>query len=282
MRRGLRWALLATIVTAALPDVSGATNCGSRSFFGRLSRVTVLALTSDQRLIRFKECTPGKVREIGTLSGLGGPDTALIGIDFRVQDGKLYGVGNGGGVYTIDPLTAQAALVSQLTETLSGTVFGVDFNPAADRLRIVSDTGQNLRHNVNAGGTTTADMALKNGDVVATGIAGAAYTNNDLDASTATTLFDIDTAMDQLSVQSPPNNGNLVATGKLTVDAAGDVGFDVYTALSNGVAVGNWGFAALSVGGTTSFYRVNLLTGKAISIGSFGVPVVDVAVPFAQ
>jgi hypothetical protein len=282
MRRGLRWALLATIVTAALPDVSGATNCGSRSFFGRLSRVTVLALTSDQRLIRFKECTPGKVRELGPITGLGSPDTALVGIDFRVQDGKLYGVGNGGGVYTIDPLTGQAALVSQLTESLDGTFFGVDFNPAADRLRIVSDTGQNLRHNVNAGGTTTLDMPLKNGDAVATGIAGAAYTNNDLDMSTATTLFDIDTAMDQISIQSPPNNGNLVATGKLTVDATGDVGFDVYTALSSGVAVGNWGFAALGVGGTTGFYRVNLLTGKAFPIGTFGSPVVDVAVPLGQ
>ena len=36
------------------------------------------------------------------MQGLSGNDTALVGIDFRVQDGKLYGVGNGGGVYTID------------------------------------------------------------------------------------------------------------------------------------------------------------------------------------
>lgn len=27
---------------------------------------------------------------------------------------------------------------------LEGTLFGVDFNPAVDRLRIISDTGQNL------------------------------------------------------------------------------------------------------------------------------------------
>jgi hypothetical protein len=35
-----------------------------------------------------------------------------IGIDFRVQDGQLYGVGNGGGVYTIDTTNAQASLVN--------------------------------------------------------------------------------------------------------------------------------------------------------------------------
>ena len=71
-----------------------------------------------------------------------------------MQDGKLYGVGNGGGVYTIDPRTAAATFVNALTVPLDGTTFGVDFNPAADRLRIISDTGQNLAHNVNAVGVT--------------------------------------------------------------------------------------------------------------------------------
>lgn len=51
-----------------------------------------------------------------------------------MQDGTLYGVDNGGGVYTIDPITGQATFVNALTVPLTGTVFGVDFNPAADRL----------------------------------------------------------------------------------------------------------------------------------------------------
>ena len=50
----------------------------------------------------------------------------------------------------------------------------------------------------------------------ALGLTGAAYTNNDLNQpSTATTLFDIDTTLDQVVIQSPPGNGILVATGKL-------------------------------------------------------------------
>ena len=63
------------------------------------------------------------------------PDAALIGVDFRVQDGELYGVGDGGGVYRIDTASAAATLVNRLTEPLVGASFGVDFNPAADRLR---------------------------------------------------------------------------------------------------------------------------------------------------
>jgi hypothetical protein len=108
----------------------------------------VIGLSADGRLVQFRANAPQATKEIGVVQGLSGSDTALIGIDFRVQDGKLYGVGNGGGVYTIDTETAQAQFVNALTVPLTGTSFGVDFNPAADRLRIISDTGQNLAHNV--------------------------------------------------------------------------------------------------------------------------------------
>lgn len=53
---------------------------------------------------------------------------------------------------TIDIDTAAATLVNRCSVLLTGTSFGVDFNRAADRLRIVSGIGQNLRHNVNVGG----------------------------------------------------------------------------------------------------------------------------------
>ena len=72
----------------------------------------VIGLTDDGRLVSFKARSPEKTRDIGSVKGLTGTDTALIGIDFRVQDGKLYGVGNGGGVYTIDRETAQATFVN--------------------------------------------------------------------------------------------------------------------------------------------------------------------------
>ncbi len=200
-----------------------------------------------------------------------------------MQDGLLYGVGNGGGIYTIDGESGFATPVSQLTVALEGTSFGVDFNPAADRLRIISDTGQNLRHNVNAGGTTTSDSLLNYGGVTAAGVTGAAYTNNDLDADTGTTLFDVDTSLDQVALQSPPNNGTLVATGKLTVDADTAVGFDIYTRLDDDQqATHNRAYASLSTGGIGQIYRVNLLTGAATFLGELDAAVLDIAIPLDQ
>lgn len=111
---------------------------------------------------------------------------------------------------------------------LQGENFGVDFNPAANRLRVISDTGQNLRHNIDdpaAPRTTTVDGTLTNPAVpptttptTALGVTGAAYTNNDLDTTTATTLFDIDTTNDRVSLQSPAN-GTLAPTGALGVNS---------------------------------------------------------------
>jgi len=184
--------LAATITLGAALGAAGAAqaDCGNRSDFVRGARLAVTGLTADQRLVRFRECAPDRVNEVGPITGFQGADTALVGIDYRVQDGKLYGVGNGGGVYTIDGATAQLTFVNALTAPLSGASFGVDFNPAADRLRIVSDTGQNLRHDVKTGGMTVVDAPLtvaSGANVVpAVGIAGAAYTNNDLAADSST------------------------------------------------------------------------------------------------
>jgi hypothetical protein len=283
-------ALLATAITLMLASApANAHSCGMRSDFGRAPRLTVFGLTSDQRLVKFEECKPGRLREVGTVSGLQDDDMTLVGIDFRVQDGQLYGLGDGGGIYTIDTATAVASKAEELDVDLQGDSFGVDFNPAADALRIISDTGQNLRHPF-AGPLqfqTQTDMALNyTPGTSATGVTGAAYTNNDLDPNTGTTLFDVDTMLDQVAIQSPPNNGSLVATGLLTVDADTAVGFDIYTRLRKGVTVTNNAFATLVVGGTTGFYRVNQLTGMAILIGNFsddfGDPVIDIAVALKQ
>ncbi len=270
MRRIARLLMAASAVAALGGTMPALADC----------ELTVFGLTDDQRIVRFRACRPERVVERGFVNGLQGQDTSLIGIDFRVQDGLLYGVGNAGGIYTIETEDASVTLVSQLTVPLDGTSFGVDFNPAADRLRIISDAGQNLRHNVNPGGTTVADLTLNYvAGTPAAGVTGAAYTNNDLDALTATTLFDLDSAMDQIALQAPPNNGSLSATGKLRLDAGAAAGFDIFTSMTDaGRVKGNDGYAALSSGGVTSFYRVNLLTGEARSAGMLGDSIVDIAV----
>jgi hypothetical protein len=204
----------------------------------------------------------------------------VIGIDFRVADGKLYAVGNQGGIYVIGIPSALATKVSQLGVPLYGTRFGVDFNPAADRLRVISDNGQNLRHNL-ADHSTDEDTTLTTPPTTgpAKGVTAAAYTNNDLNGATNTTLVDINTTTDQVVIQSPPNQGFLVATGNLGVNAGPDAGFDIFSDLSNGKTVSATGFAVLTpADGYPTFYTVDLLTGAASSVGEFPLEVSDVAV----
>ena len=116
----------------------------------------------------------------------------------------------------------------------------------------------------------------------ATGLTGAAYTNNDLDPSTGTSLFNIDTSLNQVVIQSPPNAGSLVAAGQLTVNPDTPVGFDIYTTLENGVAINNHGFASMVVDGVPGFYRLNFVTGKAFLIDLFSDAVIDIAIPLNQ
>ena len=278
-------AALAAATLAVAPASSGASpatrarECGVYNYSRNLD---VVGLTSDQRLVCFRTNKPGSARDIAAVSGLV-QDTKLVGIDYRPATGDLYGLGDQAGIYVVDPVTASASLVARANVPLQGTSFGVDFNPAADRLRVISDTGQNLRINV-ADGSTTADTALTNAGVAALGVTGAMYTNNDVDPDTGTTLFDVDSVLDQVSIQSPPNNGTLVATGKLLVDTTPDVAADIYSKMHEGTAVSNSAFAALTSSSTSSFYTVDLLTGRATRTGDFSSNnrIVGIAVPLSQ
>lgn len=253
--------------------------------------LTVVGLTTDQRLVEFRTDGPAQITDRGRVSGLTA-DREIVGIDFRVQDKKLYGVGDRGGIYVLDQATAKAEKVSQLSVQLAGNAFGVDFNPAADRLRVVSDTGQNLRHNVGdpaAPRSTTADVPLTNSAVPpatpkptpSKGVTGAAYTNNDLSSATATTLFDLDTSKARVSLQSPANAGTLAPTGSLGATAGPSAGFDIYFSPE---AKTNHGFASLQNGTSYRFHSIDLLSGAATTVGAFpaDAQVFDIALPLGQ
>jgi hypothetical protein len=259
--------------------------------------LTAVGLVGTDKLVRIDLAEGGKTRGGPRVSGLVG-DTGLVGIDYRPKDGRLYGVGDEGGIYRIDPRNGQATKVSQLDVALVGESFGVDFNPMANALRIISDASQNLRHPFNpidagADPMTVADGPLNYAGVPATGVTGAAYTNNDADsappagnggavAPTGTTLYDIDADLDQLVVQNPPNSGTLSDPKPLGVDTDRVVGFDIYSALSGASAVSNEAFAVLTVDGAPALYRIDLATGTASPLGALDKDVTDLAVNLAQ
>jgi len=235
------------------------------------------------KIVRFATDRPGASTRTGTVSGLKG-DSRLLGIDYRVADGKLYGLGNNGGIYTLTQ-AGRATKAGALTVPLEGTLFGVDVNPAADALRIVSNTGQNLRQSfATPNGPTTVDTRLTTppatGDT--TGVVAAAYTNNDSSTDTATTLYDLNAMTNQIAVQAPANSGTLSPTGSLGVDPRGGAGLDIYSTVRNGKAVGQVAYAAMRVGGVHGLYEVTLFNGQATRVGAFAQDVVDLAFPLAQ
>jgi hypothetical protein len=236
----------------------------------RSDALRVYGLTADQRLIAFDSDRPRRAREVGPIANLSG-DARLVGIDFRPATGELYALGNSGGVYTLDPKTAVAQFRVQIPTALTGAAFGIDFNPTVDRLRVASDAGQNLRIDVTTG-ATTVDPNLNVGSppAPALGVTGVAYTNNDADPNTGTTLFDLDTDtdVDALFIQAPANAGSLNLSGNLRVAAVGDVGFDVFTRLRNGRAREAIALAALT-SDRTRLYEIDLITGEAQRIGHF-------------
>jgi hypothetical protein len=279
---GLAAVTLGTATASA--HYNNGNDCAARNSRGR--DLQVVGLVADGTLVCFEDDQPRRADTIGTVSGLV-QDVSLVGIDYRPANNTLYGVGNAGGVYTIDANTAQATLVSRVSQPLAGTNFGVDFNPAVDRLRIVSaETGQNLRVNVDDG-TTNVDGTLNIPGTTpvnpALGVSGVAYTNNDADPNTVTTLFDIDTTNDNVVIQAPANAGSLSPTGKLGADAASPVGFDIYSSLRSGTTVGLRPLATFAgPDGKTNLYRVDLLAGRVSPVGTFRVPVVDIAIPTDQ
>ena len=258
-----------TVAMAASASASGKTTLGSDEALG---------LGDDGVTLRIFELNdPEDDDNIGQVSGLSG-DASLVGIDFRVQDKKFYGVGDSGGIYTLDTKTGAATKVSQLTVSLDGTRFDIDFNPAADRLRIISNTGQNLRHQI--GGSTTPDGTLDYATVTAQGVTGAAYTNNDLSADTGTALLDIDANLDQVAIQLPPNDGSLTQTGKLGLSVTQIVGFDIQSKVSSGRTVSNTAYASLRAPTPESrtSYKIDLFSGKASKVDDFDKQIADIAV----
>ena len=227
----------------------------------------VFALTRDSAsLLRFDTSAPGAVSTVGALSGA---TTVLDGIDFRPADNMLYGyLAATGGVYRVDTSTGVTTLVS--TAARSSTPLGVDFNPAADRLRVVTAADQNLRINVATGATIVdGTLVYAAGDVNAginPHVVEAAYTNNDTNPATGTTLYYIDDLLDTLVSTSSPNAGILNTIGSLGFDVDEFLGFDISTDASGM----NTAFASLRVGGSQGLYTLNLLTGQATLLGAIG------------
>ncbi len=240
----------------------------------RASAEIIYGTTVSRNLIRFDSATPGSLTTNVPITGLVDQISGeqIAGIDFRPASGALYAWSNAPGsiyrLYTLDTTTGAATRVpGNIDQNITGGVFwGVDFNPQADRLRLVNDNNTSLRYNQLTGLLAATDTSLN----PASTVVAAAYDRNDTDLATLTTLFGIDSASDSLvrigGVDGTPSpNGGVVTTiGGLGINTFGETQFDISQA---GIA-----FATLSpgIGASPSLYTVNLNSGAASLVGTIG------------
>ena len=230
-------------------------------------------LTTTGVLETFDSAAPGTVLTGVAVTGLQAGET-LLGIDRRPATGVLYGLGSTSRLYVINSATGAATQVGSAGAfTLTGTAFGFDFNPTVDRIRVTSNTGQNLRLNPNDGTLTATDTGLAYAAVdpnagATPRIVGSAYTNN-FSGAVTTTLFAIDSNLDILATQGgpgvSPNTGQLFTVGALGFDTSDLVGFDISGA--SGIA-----FASLTAAGGngSQLFTIDLNTGAATLVGTIG------------
>jgi len=240
--------------------------------------------------------SPGRLCSNTPITGIPAAQ-AIIGADIRPNDGLIYAVtrdaGNAGRLYTIaadGAATLVASLAADPNDTssaysaLDGTHFALDFNPIPDRLRLVSNTGQNLRLSVAAtaasptvpptlaapAGSVTTDTALTTagGAMARAGITAAAYTNSLAGGNAAslnTTLYALDSVLNSLTrIGADPGNGT-----------AGDAG-NPNSGIVNAVAElrvanpdGTPSATVIDIGDATGFEIVGT-TGQALMAATVG------------
>ncbi len=146
------------------------------------------------------------------------------------------------------------------------TVFGMDFNPTVDRVRVVNSAGQNFRMNPNNGALVDFDATVA-GVQMDGGINGptmsvqeTAYTNSSPNV-TVTTQYTMDQTIDAVCIQNPPNNGTQTMCLPLSVPVETVQGFDIppsVTVTTSATAATGLGTAVVRASGRTQDELVNV------------------------
>jgi hypothetical protein len=235
-------------------------------------------------LVSFDSGAPGNIRSAVNITGLQGSQV-VAGLDFRPASGELYAFGYDatsqlGQLYTVNIGTgALTSIGTAISYPLgaNANAIGFDFNPTVDRIRITSATNQaNLRANP-SDGTFITDTNLTNltTSSATPALTGVAYTNNDNNPATGTTLYGYDQSTNFVLLSSNANAGtytNLGSGSGITVNTANGVDFDIYSDLTNPATPANSAFLAATPSGGSfdNLYTVSLTGGDATLVGRIG------------
>lgn len=243
---------------------------------------TVYGVTRGNVLVRFEAAQPVRLSLERSVRGLAAGED-IVGLDFRASNGRLYALTGGGRLYTIDPATAAATRVGSTDAgaLMQGVEFGMDFDPAGERIRVVGNTNENLRLNPDTAAVIDGDPALP-------GIQGdrpLAYADGDrnagrrptvvalayaMDATGGSTAYAIDANAGVLATlgggatRAAPESGRLHTIGALGIKLTGPVQFDISPGASSGLV------ASVPEGSFASLFAVDLASGRLTRLGYIG------------
>lgn len=262
---------VAAMAAAALAGCGGGS---SNSNNNQINNPDTLGLTTTNQFVVFDRNDPTRISSTSNITGLAGGET-LVAFDVRPSNQDLYALSDAGRLYRVNRNSGAAtAIGGTFAIPLNGTSFGFDFNPVADLLRIVSNTGQNFRVDPDTGevvdsnpGTAgvqgDADLQYAPGDSGAgltPNIVSIAYTNS-VSGAGSTELFGIDASRNVLVRINVPA-GTLTTIGPLGVNVGNIGGLDIKG--TSGTA-----FAVSIAGGQARLLQIDLTTGAAIDLGVF-------------
>lgn len=244
------------------------------------SPTLVWVLTHNHELVQVQADQPATPLRRVAISGLPANHN-LVGLDYRVARGVLYTLSQQGQLYTVNTSTGQLTPVGRTPGGLAlhGQAFGLDFNPAADRIRVVSNTGQNLRLHPDTGALAATDPTLHRAaqpgaTPAPVGVIAAAYSYNTQDSS-QTTNYALVPETGTLVLQGSregstpmvsPNTGQLFPVGPLGTGPLGAAAFDI-------ADVTNRALAALQTpeSRVTELFDIHLEGGRATRLGALPV-----------
>lgn len=246
-------------------------------------------LTADRVLHRYSAAEPGVEQVSRPVAGLPAGDP-VVGIDYRVAYGQLYALTRSGRLYVLDTESGEAKAVSAAATSVpmdGREVYAMNFNPSADRLRVVNCAGQNFRlhpltNEVVDNDPATEGVQLDGRLAYASTDSGAgkgvcikavAYTYNKRDPK-ITTNYAIEASQGWLLMQGSregatpvvsPNTGQLTTVGALALGRIEAVQFDIADR-------DNDAFAAirLTPQSPTQLYRIRLESGASTLLGTLG------------
>lgn len=238
---------------------------------GTASAATLLALGADGQLFKIDSASQKVTATMSASS-----PSPLRGIDVRPANGMLYALGGDNQLYTLDLSTGAASKVASLNKQLPGSGQAViDFNPVADKMRMLAADGTNFRVNVETGEVTVDGSVAYAADGAYAGksaqVVAGAYTNS-YAGTQATSLYNVDLASSSLMLQNPPNDGVQQVVG-MVADGLKNAAMDI-------ASDGKGGNTAYLLTGTT-LHTVDLASGKPMTLGDVaGLPdnIIDIAV----